>query len=160
MASEPKVCEFCDMTAGVQTQTTILHKTEHCIIVNDILPKFEHHFQVIPLEHIRSVFELNATHIPLLNEMWDAGKSQVNSLIPPRKHHTVQFGFHIPPKTSVHHLHMHFIAGIQKWGFSRVWYISVEDLITCLEKGLPIEPNENGGDDDDIYYPKKLDYRC
>jgi len=63
------------------------------------------HLLVIPREHIESVKSLGREDVELVNAMRGAGNEALTLLKVPTDQRL--FGFHIPPATSVAHLHLH-----------------------------------------------------
>ncbi|XP_055604777.1 adenosine 5'-monophosphoramidase HINT3-like [Uranotaenia lowii] len=109
-------CIFCKIVAGKDPNATIVYENERLSIFKDIRPAAEHHLLAVPKQHIDDVRALTGTDRPLLEEM----KRELENVL--RDQHQVElgqalFGFHIPPFTTVKHLHMHGIAPTSGMGF-------------------------------------------
>ncbi|KAG8864965.1 hypothetical protein FRC20_010022 [Serendipita sp. 405] len=100
--------------------------------------------------YVESVRNLNKTQIPLVKALWSLGEKYLDSNSIPKEKR--RFGFHIPPFTSVDHLHLHcFVLPfndlirehkyrvstrdrsryVKGWG----WFIDVSQAIHVLERG-------------------------
>jgi len=110
------------------------------------------HLLVIPREHIESVKSLNREDVGLVTAMRDVGNEALTLL----KVSTDQrlSGFHIPPFTSVAHIHLHCFGlpfnntlsrlkypvverrnGTKGWS----WFAEVSQVIRTLERGGRVE---------------------
>ena len=95
------------------------------VAFHDIKPDCKVHIQVVPKTHIVSIKTLGPEHIPLVQHMHKVGLqvladsghkgeqkyvfrfSMCGCFIPC---FVGRFGFHVPPHTSVKHLHMHALG--------------------------------------------------
>jgi len=84
-----------------------MFQDEKVAAFRDRRPAALDHLQVIPQEHIKNIKSLELHHVPLLEHMYREGKRLLTEMHPGAE---MQFGFHIPPFTSVRHLHLHCIA--------------------------------------------------
>ena len=80
-------------------------------IINDIHPKAQEHYLVIPKRHIRDIWFLRDQDRELLHKM---KTKAIKTMKKEAKDCTM--GFHTPYLTGVNHLHMHVLAG-QRGGF-------------------------------------------
>ncbi len=61
-------CPFCNIISKKIPAKTI-YEDDEIIAFNDINPKAEIHFMVIPKLHIDSMLQLDESHIPLIGKM-------------------------------------------------------------------------------------------
>jgi len=128
-----KDCVFCD-----QSQHNKVWENDQLYVIKDKYPDAEHHYLVIPKQHIPAISQLSRQHIPLVSEMKLIGK-QFMSQTDPANPHT--FGFHVPPFNSIDHLHLHCLSGKRKGMIGGVvafmegtpWFISVDMALQKLE---------------------------
>ncbi|XP_075146042.1 LOW QUALITY PROTEIN: aprataxin [Haematobia irritans] len=110
------------------------------VVINDKYPKAKHHYLVLPLEEIHSIFNLNRQHIPLLEEMHLLALNVIE--VKGKKKEHFKIGFHNQP--SMHRLHLHvistdFISECLKtkkhWNsFNTKLFLPYEDLMDQLKK--------------------------
>ncbi|XP_058125263.1 adenosine 5'-monophosphoramidase HINT3-like [Anopheles ziemanni] len=107
-------CIFCKIASGSDPSTAIVFQNERICIFKDIRPAAEFHFLAIPNHHIENVKSLTAADKPLLQEL----KQELVAVLRGKQIEpsNASFGFHIPPFTSVKHLHMHAIAPTTSMG--------------------------------------------
>jgi hypothetical protein len=96
-----------------------------------------------------SIFQLRANHGPLIQKMKETGQTLLSQYQIPEKDQ--QFGFHVPPFTSIHHLHMHAIALPYRNWFRRImypdawlwarWWISTDRFLSTFHN-LDMEAQE------------------
>jgi len=135
-------CVFCRIVSHEEQENRILFENDLCIAFKDIRPDAEFHFLVIPKEHVHSVDTLTVQHLPLVQDMLNVGKQLVETHIPENLRTTVKFGYHVPPFTSVDHLHMHVLAGKPhsywsghvSFAKNTPWFITAEQMINKLQK--------------------------
>eukprot|EP01100_Stratorugosa_tubuloviscum_P010978 TRINITY_DN4813_c0_g2_i3.p1 TRINITY_DN4813_c0_g2~~TRINITY_DN4813_c0_g2_i3.p1 ORF type:complete len:192 (+),score=49.90 TRINITY_DN4813_c0_g2_i3:57-632(+) len=128
-------CIFCEIGNGNSDQF-VFSETVNTVVFKDIKPDAEIHLLVIPKEHIVSIKDLKPTlaHIQLLDEIIQSGKQALTYLLETEKSkfssstnmtkiiEESQFSFHVPPHTSVNHLHLHVLAG--SWtGFKSGYFL-------------------------------------
>ncbi|XP_058830165.1 adenosine 5'-monophosphoramidase HINT3-like isoform X2 [Topomyia yanbarensis] len=109
-------CIFCKIASGKDASTVILFENERICIFKDIRPAADNHLLAIPKHHIGDVRPLTVSDKPLLEEM----RTELSNVLKDQfqvDDTTVLFGFHIPPFTTVKHLHMHGIAPVSSMGF-------------------------------------------
>ncbi|KAI9003569.1 HIT-like domain-containing protein, partial [Gaertneriomyces semiglobifer] len=111
------------------------------IAFNDISPSAKDHFLVIPRQHIETIYSLNSSHISLVTRMRDIG----HHLLDQRAYSLFdrRLGFHVPPFTSVPHIHLH-VMGLpwknsyraikypDSWAWAR-WWIGIEHVVESLK---------------------------
>lgn len=106
---DDEYCIFCMISQGKDKETEIVKENEDLVCFRDIYPAAPHHYLVIPKEHIVSCLSLEFCHKSLVERMAEMGKAVlqeqgVSDMA------DIKLGFHIPPYTSVDHLHLHVVA--------------------------------------------------
>ncbi|XP_053193107.1 adenosine 5'-monophosphoramidase HINT3-like [Scomber japonicus] len=137
-ASETEDCLFCQI-ANNQSDTEILLSDGELVCFRDVKPGATHHYLVIPRTHIDNCTILQRDNIPLVERMEDMGRRILE------KHKVTDFkdvrmGFHLPPFTSVPHLHLHALAPASKmnlkaelrYGPRSCWFITVDKVLSQL----------------------------
>ncbi|XP_069552371.1 adenosine 5'-monophosphoramidase HINT3-like [Brachyistius frenatus] len=132
-------CPFCQI-ANKQTDTEILLSDDQLVCFRDLQPGATHHYLIIPRTHIDNCKALQGGHIPLVEQMVEMGRSvlekkQVSNL------DDVRMGFHMPPFTSVPHLHLHALAPASQINFKSElhyspqsnWFITVDNVLSQLK---------------------------
>nr|XP_020503038.1 histidine triad nucleotide-binding protein 3-like [Labrus bergylta] len=138
-ASGGEDCPFCEI-ANNKSDTEILLSDDELLCFRDMKPGAAHHYLVIPRTHISSCKALQAVDIPLVERMVQMGwrtleKNKVSDL------DDVRMGFHVPPFSSVPHLHLHTLAPASKMNFKSQlhygpqshWFITVDKVLTQLK---------------------------
>lgn len=146
-ASKSKVsqrCIFCKI-AGQRDEgkdTELLFADEEYVAFRDYRPAGDHHYLIIPRDHVKSVGVLNSGDVPMVRRMeeiarqllTDRGASQENRLL----------GFHWPFYT-VGHLHLHAISPtnqmsfFQRIEFSSKLFGSVDEAVKVIENRTSIQ---------------------
>ena len=101
-------CPFCDIP--INNRNRILFEDDLIIIFEDINPISYIHLQCIPKKHIKNINSLNSSHISLIEHMKNQGKNYMLKHYDGINENDIIQGFHIPPFTSVGHLHLHCIV--------------------------------------------------
>lgn len=106
-------CIFCQISQNKLPETKLLAENEKMVIFNDRSPASKQHYLIVPKEHHISPKTLcTEEHIELVNEMVEYGTEY---LIKQGGNDTdMRIGFHWPPFTSVHHLHLHVIFPVSE----------------------------------------------
>ncbi|XP_020503038.2 adenosine 5'-monophosphoramidase HINT3 [Labrus bergylta] len=138
-ASGGEDCPFCEI-ANNKSDTEILLSDDELLCFRDMKPGAAHHYLIIPRTHISSCKALQAVDIPLVERMVQMGwrtleKNKVSDL------DDVRMGFHVPPFSSVPHLHLHTLAPASKMNFKSQlhygpqshWFITVDKVLTQLK---------------------------
>ncbi|XP_017060822.1 aprataxin-like protein [Drosophila ficusphila] len=76
------------------------------VVIADKFPKALHHYLVLPLADISSIFQLNKSHLPLLEELLLLARNVVE--VKGVRWEDFQVGFHAEP--SMQRLHLHVIS--------------------------------------------------
>ena len=135
-------CVFCDIIKNNHNQK-ILASNEKFVIFEDLYPATEHHYLLIPRQHITNPKTLNSEHIALVNEMelfareFLEGRANKGNFKPG----DLSMGFHWPPFITVPHLHLHVIypASTMSWKHSLLfksnsWYfVTPQQLVKHLK---------------------------
>lgn len=131
-------CPFCNMTPD-----EIVYEDKEFVGFRDRNESGKVHFLVIPRCHIGSVFDLEPSRYELVRKMHDIGH-----LLLDKEGFTLQnrrLGFHVPPYTSVGHLHLHVIGLpfkdlVRSVKYSNAnlawinWFVDVEKVLQSLAK--------------------------
>uniref|UniRef100_B3P0B6 GG23284 n=1 Tax=Drosophila erecta TaxID=7220 RepID=B3P0B6_DROER len=85
---------------------SLIISSEIAVVIADKFPKARHHYLVLPLADIPSIFHLNRSHLPLLEELHLLARNVVEV----KGVHWQDFsvGFHAEP--SMQRLHLHVIS--------------------------------------------------
>ncbi|WVR05621.1 hypothetical protein IAU60_002643 [Kwoniella sp. DSM 27419] len=97
-------CIFCNVSPA--RGFNVVYEDDTLIAFHDRTPRAKVHLLIIPRYHVvSSVRELTRRQAPILQQMSDLA----STLIPGDPH--PKMGFHIPPFSSVPHLHLHVFSG-------------------------------------------------
>ena len=96
-------CRFCDLAESGE----VLYRDSTIVVMDDINPKAQRHLLVLPREHIGNLDSLRAEHLDLLRHMQATGAHVLAQEAPGAP---TRFGFHVPPRHGVNHLHLHCLA--------------------------------------------------
>lgn len=101
---------FLEMVKGKDVGAKVHVRNEQLLVFDDKFPVTDHHLDVIPTAVYDDITKLNATHIPLLEAMYAAGKQQLLSrniawLKGQDIDAFISAGYNFP--VSVKHLHIH-----------------------------------------------------
>ncbi|XP_070782059.1 adenosine 5'-monophosphoramidase HINT3-like [Enoplosus armatus] len=138
-ASGSEHCPFCQI-ANNQADTEILLSDDELLCFRDVKPGATHHYLVVTRTHIDNCKSLQGDDIPLVERMVEMGRSvleknKVSDL------DDVRMGFHVPPFSSVPHLHLHVLAPASKMNFKSqlhygpqsYWFITVDKVLSQLK---------------------------
>ncbi|OCH94802.1 HIT-like protein [Obba rivulosa] len=159
-SSQGHICPFC--TVARENGFNIVWEDNDFVAFEDRDPAAAHHLLVTPKRHLSSVKSLRRSDVDMLRKLEEIGHLVLDQRNVPthlRRHvifayRCTPLGFHIPPFSSVNHLHLHvqalpyksvtrrmkyFISngcfGKEK-GFG--WFVEIEQSIRILEKGCRI----------------------
>ncbi|WWC88129.1 uncharacterized protein L201_003033 [Kwoniella dendrophila CBS 6074] len=148
-----KQCIFCDVSKD--KGFNVIYEDNRLIAFHDRTPRADIHLLIIPRNHtVSSVEQLRKEHIPLIQSM----RLLANDLIPTKPTTSpttssipTKMGFHIPPFSSVPHLHLHVFSGkhtfIGKFkypiststskpgGKGTSWFVTVDQVENILQSG-------------------------
>ncbi len=99
-------CLFCKIHTGEESGR-IEYEDEKFVVFHTIDPATHLHLLVTPRQHITSIRSLKGLEgAKLIRELIDIGKRALKE----ENCKNAKFCFHIPPYTSIDHLHLHAIA--------------------------------------------------
>ncbi|XP_076129076.1 adenosine 5'-monophosphoramidase HINT3-like [Alosa pseudoharengus] len=137
--SNGDTCIFCRIASN-KTDTEIVHCNDELVCFRDVKPGAPHHYLVIPRDHVGNCKSLKKEHIPLVLRMEEMAKAvlQMKGI---SDLHDIRLGFHMPPFSSVPHLHLHVLApatqlssrSLRFYGPQSFWFLTVENLLKQLE---------------------------
>ncbi|XP_068199301.1 adenosine 5'-monophosphoramidase HINT3-like [Antennarius striatus] len=138
-ASGSDACPFC-LIATERTDTEILLSDDELLCFCDVKPGATHHYLVVPRTHIDNCKSLRRDDVPLVERMVEMGRSALekNKVI---DLDDIRMGFHIPPFSSVPHLHLHVLAPASmmtlksqlRYGPQSHWFIRVDKVLSHLK---------------------------
>jgi diadenosine tetraphosphate (Ap4A) HIT family hydrolase len=133
-----KRCLFCEIIEE-REYAIFVETTDHRFkVFKTIDPASSNHLLVVPKNHIRSIKELEGkTGAALIESMREVGRKAlgVDAV-------DAQFCFHVPPNTSIDHLHMHAIGNKSSMGFWN-WFKYLPDSSWCWTAQTVIERLKN-----------------
>ena len=106
-------CIFCRI-ARKEVTADVIFEDEDLLAFRDIRPDAEIHIQLIPKRHITNVNSLTSADGDFIYSLWRKGREIIKEALGPDRQSLfarAKFGFHVPPFNSVHHLHLHCMAG-------------------------------------------------
>nr|XP_017036059.1 aprataxin-like protein isoform X1 [Drosophila kikkawai] len=118
----------------------LIISSELGVVIADKYPKAQHHYLVLPLADIPSIFQLNRSHLPLLEELHLLARNVVE--VKGARWTDFQVGFHAEPSMQRLHLHVistDFVSPTLKtkkhWNsFNTELFVPYEKLFALLEK--------------------------
>ncbi|CAL8393956.1 histidine triad nucleotide-binding protein 3 isoform X2 [Gadus morhua] len=132
-------CLFCCITTK-EKETEIILTDDELVCFRDSKPGARHHFLVVPRSHLGNCSTLQREHIPLVEQMKEMGRKVLeNNKISDLQ--DVRMGFHLPPFSSVPHLHLHVLApasemnsrSLSRYGPQSYWFITVDNVLHQLK---------------------------
>ncbi|XP_068609946.1 adenosine 5'-monophosphoramidase HINT3-like [Brachionichthys hirsutus] len=145
MGSGSDGCPFC-LIAVNRTDTEVLLGDEDLLCFRDVKPGAAHHYLVVTRMHIDNCKSLKRDDVPLVERMVEMGrnaleKNKVTDL------DDIRMGFHIPPFSSVPHLHLHVLAPASmmtlksrlRYGPQSHWFIRVDQVLSHLKARGKVE---------------------
>lgn len=123
-----------------ETPTELLYEDGIFAVFRDIKPATQHHYLVIPKEHITNAKQLNGEqHLNLITQMHTIGLNVLEKQGGDKA--TVLCGYHWPPFTLISHLHLHVIGKPESMGFlakrifskDSFWFVSQEWMVNHLK---------------------------
>ncbi|XP_052899661.1 adenosine 5'-monophosphoramidase HINT3-like [Anopheles moucheti] len=131
-------CIFCKIATQSDPATDVVFRNERMCIFKDIRPASDFHYLAIPNHHVENVNSLTVADKPLLAEL----KRELVNFMESNDVdlHQTCFGFHMPPFTSVKHLHLHAIAPVGRMGFisrmifrpNTMWFKTDEAIMQAI----------------------------
>eukprot|EP00118_Oscarella_pearsei_P005125 m.23045 g.23045 ORF g.23045 m.23045 type:complete len:144 (+) comp28432_c0_seq7:789-1220(+) len=131
-------CIFCRITGGKDDKTELVHEDEQFVAFRDIHPAAEHHYLVVPKQHVGNPKTLGQEHRELVTKMVGVGKLVIEKQ--GGNPEAARYGFHWPPFNTVQHLHLHAVFPVEGMGFiSRLiyrpnsfWFVTADWLLKRL----------------------------
>jgi len=119
-------------------------RSEKFLVIKDRTPNAELHLLVLPRKPILSVLSLRLgdQDASMIEEMVEIGKDALRKFGATDPESQWRFSFHIPPFTSVDHLHLHCLSGklncggVWKFERNKRFCISAAELARGLRAGL------------------------
>lgn len=139
MGTRDEDCAFCQIVSD-QTDTEVLLRDEELLCFRDVKPGATHHYLVITRTHIDNCKNLQRDDVQLVEKMVEMGRSilEKNKI---NNFDDIRMGFHIPPFTSVPHLHLHVLYPAStmtlksqlRYGPQSHWFIPVNRVLSQLK---------------------------
>lgn len=99
------ICVFCKIANT--TSDKLIYQDELVAAFYDRKQIAQCYIQVIPRTHIPNILNLRPSDEALVIRMWEVGNTLLKERAPTAE---LRFGFHVPPRNSIDHLHLHCIA--------------------------------------------------
>ncbi|KAJ4489767.1 scavenger mRNA decapping enzyme C-term binding-domain-containing protein [Lentinula lateritia] len=122
---------FCNVST--ENGFEVMWEDENLVTFRVRDPACEHHFQVIPKEHIPSVRQLRKSNVETLKAMVNVGHQLLEQLAV--ENTMRKMGFHIPPFNSMGHLHLH-VQALPYKNFSKKLKYPIVDGFKPFQKGF------------------------
>jgi histidine triad (HIT) family protein len=103
-------CVFCRIVTG-EASGTILHQDERLVAFRDLHPKAPVHILIVPVKHLASLSNAEAADANLLGEMLLLAQRIAGQETVARAGYRLVINTGAQAGQSVHHLHMHLLAG-------------------------------------------------
>ncbi|KAF7993008.1 hypothetical protein HCN44_005789 [Aphidius gifuensis] len=124
-------CIFCKILQGNAPAETI-YEDDDLMCIKDIHPASDHHYLIIPKNHISNAKELKPDDEPLFDKIVDT--VEVVTAQQGLNLSSVRTGFHWPPFNTINHLHLHVIGPIENMDFIKrqifrensFWFVSTD----------------------------------
>ncbi|XP_008554710.1 adenosine 5'-monophosphoramidase HINT3 [Microplitis demolitor] len=131
MATFQEGCVFCKIVKG-ESPSDSIYEDDDLICIKDINPASDHHYLIIPKNHIANAKELKPEDEPLYDKIVDT--VEVVAAQQGLDLGATRTGFHWPPFNTVNHLHLHVIYPVEKMGFIKrqmfkpnsLWFVSTD----------------------------------
>ncbi|CAD6201907.1 GSCOCG00002845001-RA-CDS [Cotesia congregata] len=145
MATFQDGCIFCKIVKG-ESPSESIYEDDDLICIKDINPASDHHYLIIPKNHIANAKELKLEDEPLLikkNYCKFTDIITVDKIVDTVEVVAAQqgldlgstrTGFHWPPFNTVNHLHLHVIYPVENMNFLKrqmfrpnsLWFVSTD----------------------------------
>ncbi|KAJ3250235.1 hypothetical protein HDU77_006876 [Chytriomyces hyalinus] len=102
-------CVFCGISDNASERSRLVYEDEKYVAFHDINPSARIHILVVPRRHVENILSLSVRDLSMVREMKAIAHLVLSRdfHVPIKDHH---LGFHVPPFTSVPHLHLHGIG--------------------------------------------------
>ncbi|XP_067144060.1 adenosine 5'-monophosphoramidase HINT3-like [Centruroides vittatus] len=132
-------CVFCTIAVGLDPNTTLLYQDEELVAFKNITPAADHHYLIIPKEHIQDGKCLTEKHINLVEKLKNIGLQVLQQQ--GGDSNNLRLGFHWPPFYSVPHLHLHVISPAHQMSIVRRfkfkpgtrWFLTPSEVVEKLK---------------------------
>lgn len=108
-------CVFCDIASG-KVEVKILHRDDRIIAIHDINPQAPLHILLLPIEHLKSIRDINSSNASLLTHMTLTATKLAKEAGIFEKGYRVVINCGKEGGQTVYHLHMHLLGGRQLSG--------------------------------------------
>lgn len=105
-------CIFCKVANGT-VKCDIVYENEHVMAFRDISPQAPQHVLIIPRKHIASVNEFSEQDLELFGHLGLAAKQVAKQLGVDQSGYRLVLNTNEHGGQTVHHTHMHMLAGRQ-----------------------------------------------
>lgn len=120
-------CIFCRIHTG-EEPGRIAYEDERVVVFYTKSPATHLHLLVTPREHITNINSLHGEEgATLVEAMIEAGKKALGEQYAA----TARYCFHIPPRNSIDHLHLHAIASPNTMGYFQRRKFPAKDSTNC-----------------------------
>ncbi|CAG5097869.1 Similar to hint3: Histidine triad nucleotide-binding protein 3 (Xenopus tropicalis) [Cotesia congregata] len=131
MATFQDGCIFCKIVKG-ESPSESIYEDDDLICIKDINPASDHHYLIIPKNHIANAKELKLEDEPLFDKIVDT--VEVVAAQQGLDLGSTRTGFHWPPFNTVNHLHLHVIYPVENMNFLKrqmfrpnsLWFVSTD----------------------------------
>ncbi|KAH0553707.1 histidine triad nucleotide-binding protein 3-like [Cotesia glomerata] len=131
MATFQEGCIFCKIIKG-ESPSESIYEDDDLICIKDINPASDHHYLIIPKNHIANAKELKLEDEPLFDKIVDT--VEVVAAQQGLDLGSTRTGFHWPPFNTVNHLHLHVIYPVENMNFLKrqmfrpnsLWFVSTD----------------------------------
>ncbi|KAM9339031.1 adenosine 5'-monophosphoramidase HINT3-like [Symphorus nematophorus] len=136
-SSASEDCPFCQIVDS-RAETEVLLSDDELLCFRDIKPGATHHYLIITRTHINNCKCLTGDDIPLVERMVEMGRRILEKN---KVQDDFRMGFHMPPFSSVPHLHLHALAPASRMSFKSQlhygpqshWFITVDKVLSQLK---------------------------
>ncbi|KAG8034885.1 hypothetical protein G9C98_007961 [Cotesia typhae] len=131
MATFQDGCIFCKIIKG-ESPSESIYEDDDLICIKDINPASDHHYLIIPKNHIANAKELKLEDESLFDKIVDT--VEVVAAQQGLDLGSTRTGFHWPPFNTVNHLHLHVIYPVENMNFLKrqmfrpnsLWFVSTD----------------------------------
>ncbi|KAK0086818.1 hypothetical protein PV325_002459 [Microctonus aethiopoides] len=131
MATFQEGCTFCKIIKS-ESPAESIYEDDDLICIKDINPASDHHYLIIPKNHIANAKELKAEDETLYDKIVDT--VEVIAAQQGLDLASTRTGFHWPPFTTISHLHLHVIYPVENMSYLKrqmfkvnsFWFVSTD----------------------------------
>jgi histidine triad (HIT) family protein len=108
-------CLFCRIARG-EIPAKVAYQDDDVVAFHDIDPKAPVHVLIIPREHIASINELDAAHVPAIGKLYVVARDLARELGVAEGGYRLVINTGADAGQSVAHIHLHLLGGRHlKW---------------------------------------------